>query len=98
MLFDCYCLDYCHEISYLSIHQIIIYIHIYCSFILSLSLFYLFSIYLTIFLTRFLSRETLESDGYDKIDEFDEPDPHRNKVDNLIFDIFCLESKSNFFI
>ncbi len=29
---------------------------------------------------RFLSRETLESDGYDKIDEFDEPDPHRNKV------------------
>ena len=36
---------------------------------------------------RFLSRETLESDGYDKIDEFDEPDPHRNKVrliDSLI--------------
>ena len=31
-------------------------------------------------LSRFLSRETLESDGYDKIDEFDEPDPQRNKV------------------
>ena len=31
-------------------------------------------------LSRFLSRETLESDGYDKIEEFDEPDPQRNKV------------------
>ena len=31
-------------------------------------------------MSRFLSRETLESDGYDKIDEFDEPEPLRNKV------------------
>ena len=34
-------------------------------------------------LSRFLSRETLESDGYDRIEEFDEPDPQqqqRNKV------------------
>ena len=31
-------------------------------------------------LPRFLSRETLESDGYDKIEEFEEPDIQRHKV------------------
>jgi hypothetical protein len=31
-------------------------------------------------LSRFLSRETLESDGYDRIEEFDEPEIPRSKV------------------